>query len=344
MKRILVIQNAKLGDMVCTTPVFRAIKKQFPDTKLYVMGDPINKQVLFGNPNVDEYIKTKDASYKLFRNLKLDAVVMLNPNPRILWKLIISRVPKIIAPKVVGGFSPYMTKIYRILLLLVKVVPHRMHHYAPREYLSMLEPLGISSEDTKKELYFDKVSESRICEILRGYENSFKIAISPSAGNKIKNWGGKKFAKLIDGIYEKWRPAIFIIGTSHDQNEVNEVVSSLFPDTKIINLVTKLNIEELKAFMFKMNMFISVDTGPIYIAESFDVPTVDIIGPIDENEQPPRGAMHKWVVSPTRKEPLLSVFNARVYDVTLAKESTESISVRMVLEKVESLYKQVSSK
>ena len=36
-----------------------------------------------------------------------------------------------------------------------------------------------------------------------------------------------------------------------------------------------------------VHLFISVDTGPIYIAEAFNVPTVDIVGPVDENVQPP---------------------------------------------------------
>ena len=31
---VLVFQTAKIGDMVCTTPVFREIKREFPDCRL----------------------------------------------------------------------------------------------------------------------------------------------------------------------------------------------------------------------------------------------------------------------------------------------------------------------
>lgn len=338
MKRILVIQTAKLGDMVCTTPVFRAIKKEFPGSDLYVMGDSINRQVLHGNPKIYKYVESKNTSTSLFRKINADVVIMLNPNPKILLQLMLSMTPKIIVPKVLGGYSPYVTKVYKILSLFVIRVERHFGRYVPQEYLNMLVPLGINSEDTRKELYFDEKSKSKIDDLLKDYSNTFKIIISPSAGNKIKNWGAKKFASLADEIYKKWKPVIFIIGSDRDRDEVEEMVSSLSPDTKVVDLLSKLSLEELKAFISKSDMFISVDTGPIYIAEAFDVPTVDIIGPIDEREQPPQGQIHKWVISPTRKNPFLFVHNAKKYDVVSARESVESISVGMVLGVVESLF------
>ena len=55
-KAILVVQGGQLGDMVCTTPLFRAIKEKFPTVRLVVMGNALNKDVLAGNPHIDEYI------------------------------------------------------------------------------------------------------------------------------------------------------------------------------------------------------------------------------------------------------------------------------------------------
>ena len=63
----------------------------------------------------------------------------------------------------------------------------------------------------------------------------------------------------------------------------------LNPETQFVNTDGLFSLDELKALIQRLSLFISVDTGPIYIAEAFDVPTIDIIGPMDENEQPPRG-------------------------------------------------------
>ena len=38
-KSVVIVQFGKLGDMVCTTPMFRAIQKALPDTRVIVVGD-----------------------------------------------------------------------------------------------------------------------------------------------------------------------------------------------------------------------------------------------------------------------------------------------------------------
>jgi ADP-heptose:LPS heptosyltransferase len=100
-----------------------------------------------------------------------------------------------------------------------------------------------------------------------------------------------------------------------------------------------MSIDALRALISRMKAFVSVDTGPIYIAEAFDVPTIDIIGPMDENEQPPRGARHINVVDPLRGEPIIHIMNSRIYDKETARKSIENISVKMVTDAFDDLYK-----
>ena len=107
--------------------------------------------------------------------------------------------------------------------------------------------------------------------------------------------------------------------------------------TPIVDLCGHLNIDELKALISKMSAFISVDTGPIYIAEAFGVSTIDIVGPMDENEQPSRGPRHKVVVG-ERLKPELHIMNARVYDETEARRQIDSITVDMVMRAFRELF------
>jgi len=44
--KILVIQTAKIGDLICTTPVFREIKKHYPQSFLSVLVIQRAKDVL----------------------------------------------------------------------------------------------------------------------------------------------------------------------------------------------------------------------------------------------------------------------------------------------------------
>ena len=56
-KRVLVIQTAKIGDMICSAPIFREIKKKYPHLHLTVMQSPVTAELLKYNPYVDEVIE-----------------------------------------------------------------------------------------------------------------------------------------------------------------------------------------------------------------------------------------------------------------------------------------------
>ena len=55
-KKILVIRNDHIGDLVLSTPVYREIKKKYPKSKLYVAIRPDSGNVLENNPYVDKII------------------------------------------------------------------------------------------------------------------------------------------------------------------------------------------------------------------------------------------------------------------------------------------------
>lgn len=63
---ILYIRVDRVGDMVLSTPAFRAIKAALPRVHLTVMASPANAPILKNNPDVDEVI-VYDQSVKLPR-------------------------------------------------------------------------------------------------------------------------------------------------------------------------------------------------------------------------------------------------------------------------------------
>lgn len=337
-KRVLVVQMAKLGDMVCTTPMFRAIKKNYPECKVAVLGNAINKEVLDGNADVDEYLVAgKDFKREVdkIRRGDFEAVFLTSPNLFHLMAAYAARVPLIVATWVEGGFSPLMTRSYRWLASrLAVVVPHRMGQYAPREYLRLLEMIEIKETETKKYLNFSAAAREKAAEILKE-ATGLKVGVAVTAGNKIKEWPRNNFAELIDYLIER-NVRVVLLGASQDREAVDEVLKYVRDRKGLTDLTGKLSIDELKAVVAKLDLFISVDTGPIYIAEAFGIPTIDIVGPVDEREQPPRGDKH-FVVAPKRVKPELYVMNARVYNKEEARRQAEGVEVEKVKRAVKTL-------
>lgn len=337
--KFLIIQTSKLGDMVCVTPLFRAIKQKFPDGRIFVISNKINGYVIENNKDVDNFYELSHSikdQVKKIKEIAPDFACILSPNFNMLAAMYLSGVPIITAPTILNGYSPIETKSYRFLRKFVITKPHKMEHYAPREYLRLLEPLGINSSNTKKHLAFSSTAEKKTKEVLKdhqiNFDEDFLIGISPSAGNKVKEWQPEKFARLMDHIYEDFGHKIIITG----EDKVDEVIKLLDKNTQVINTAGKLSIDELKYLISKLKIFIGVDTGPIYIAEAFDIATIDIIGPMDEREQPPTGPKNK-IVKINRDKPAIHIMNARVYDKAEARRQIEEISVDQVMEKYKEL-------
>jgi ADP-heptose:LPS heptosyltransferase len=115
--KILIIQLAKLGDMVCTTPMFRAIKKIYPEARITVVGNITNKDLLAGNPDIDNYITwAKNKPFSIIEDLKkekFDFACITAPNFEALSALLLSHIPLIVVPKIESGYSPYETRSYK---------------------------------------------------------------------------------------------------------------------------------------------------------------------------------------------------------------------------------------
>lgn len=59
---ILVIRRDNIGDLVCTTPLFAALRRQLPAARIAVLANRYNEAVLRGNPDIDgiyAYTKAK---------------------------------------------------------------------------------------------------------------------------------------------------------------------------------------------------------------------------------------------------------------------------------------------
>lgn len=338
-KTILIIQPAKLGDMVCTTPMFRAVKKRYPNSRLIVAGNKINGELLMHNTDVDQYVELLsevEMNANQFRSCAPDFACITAPSFDLLAALCLAGIKSVAVPRIVG-WSPYETKAYKVLRQFAIQIPHTMGNYAPREYLKLLEPIGVHETDTGKHLGFSEEARNSAQAFFK--DVAFPVGVSITAGNKIKEWGIEKWQGLISKMIENTDAAIFLLGAEADRVQIEGVIAKLAQDR--IKPLIGLSLDDLKAHVAGLRMFVSVDTGPIYIAEAFGVPTVDITGPIDEKEQPPMGPLHKVVIPPDRKQPELFVMNARVYDKTEARRQVDSITVEQVLTTVQELIKEI---
>ena len=91
IEHVLVIQTAKIGDMVCSTPIYREIKKKYPGIRLTLLLHPGSLESVKDNANIDKIVTEKDIQ----EISDADTCFILTPSARSLFlanKLLIDRI------------------------------------------------------------------------------------------------------------------------------------------------------------------------------------------------------------------------------------------------------------
>ncbi len=344
ISRIIVVPTGKLGDVVCATPVFVAIRKHLPKAHIIVAGNSkMHHPLLSDSGLVDEYLDFEEE--KVLERIKsghADVALITGPSFEPTSLLYLAGIPLVVAARVVGGTSPPETRPYKILKHFIKTFPYRLGAYAPRERLRALESIGIFSDDTTKHLGFSEEAEKKARELISKISGSYKylIGISAGAGNKEKRWPPKNFAAVANHLIKKYDIHIMVFGGNNDIAESSELMSAIEDKSRVTDS-TRISIDDLKARISKLDVFISVNTGPVYIAEAFDVSTVDLIGPVSPWDQPPQGEIHKMVFAPGKPEPLLYVLDTRNHDVKEAQRIAQSTRIKDVISAAEEALQEV---
>lgn len=291
-KKFLIVQMAKMGDMVCATPLFKAIKDKNQNNQVFVLSNVTNINLLANHPYIDGFFVYERKKFwsviKKIKKQNFDFGCITAPNFLGLAILYLSKIPFIVAPAVIEE-NLYDRSYYKILRKLATIsVNYQMHQYMPLQYLKLLEPVEIYSQNVKKVLGFSRKAQERVSSFLISKNIDVKkdviVAIHVGVGNKLKLWEMKKWAQLIDILQEKYKVKVIITGSQKDEKEVKEVLE--LSKTRPL-WVLDFNLDESKALINSIDIFISCDSGPIYIAEAFGKYTIDITGPSDEKEQPP---------------------------------------------------------
>lgn len=347
-RTVLLVNLAKLGDMVCFTPVLHALRKGRPHARITVMGDKLNRELLEGSLDFDEYVVFTGKLFSTIREIKKikpDVAIVRGTGFVPLVLAILGGARAIIAPKVIRG-KPLATKTYNTLLPFVRTVDFSFGEYMPRQFLRLLEPLGIYAEDTTKRLFFSDAASAGADAFLTRHgidrAGDLVVGITPSAGNKIKEWPAERFAQVADHLAARHGAKIILIGGPADKKLLDAVETRM--KEKVAARAQGLRIGELKALIARLNLLIAVDTGPIYIAEAFGTPTIDIVGPVDEREQPPLGFIHRNVLPPGPRRPEMAILNARGLNYGEARRQTLSITVPMVTDKADKLLEDLSKR
>ncbi len=279
-KRILIVRTDRVGDVILSTPVIKALREAYPQSYLAMVVRPYTKLIVEGNPNLDEIIiydkdlkeKSWVAAFRFSRALagkKFELAVVLNPSHRSNLIPFLAGIPKRIGYDRKSGF---------LLTDRVKDIKSEGKKHEIEYNLDVVRVLGIEPRD--KNLFIPVSTDSEIWaqEICRE-ENILLtdriVVINPAASDDSKMWLPERYAQVANKLAGKgWK--IAILGGPADRGIAGQVIENL--SCRYINLVGNNNIRQAASFLRRSSLFISSDTGPMHLAAGVGVPVIAIWG------------------------------------------------------------------
>jgi len=282
MKKILIVNVNWLGDVLFSTPIFKALKKKYPNSYIACMIPSRCKEILEGNPNLDEIIlfdekaeqKGMFAKLRFISQLKkknFDTTFLLH---RSFTKGLIVYLAGI--PERIG----YFRKKRNLLLTKSIVAPNKDKVHRLKYYLNLIESQGIKVEDKLCEVFVSESDEDYIKNLLdenKIYGNDFVVAINPGGNWNLKRWPKGHFAELANRLSAEFNAKIIITGAKKDIRLAEEV-SNLMKAKPII-FCGRTTLKQLAALFKKVNLVISADSGPMHIANAVGAKLLALFGP-----------------------------------------------------------------
>ncbi len=271
--RILVIRGGALGDFIVTLPVLAALRQQFPETHLEVLGypGPASLAVEAGHADAVRPLESRGLAGFFARQGELDRE----------WSAYFA------------GFSVILSFLYdpdwhfhdnvaRVTRAQFIAGPHRpddtVARHATEQLLVPLERLAIFDADPVPRLSLgaDPVA----------VDIATRIAVHVGSGSETKNWSETRWRELLDRWMEDTTWRLLLVGGEAEADRVRRLVATLPPARCEMRLNRPL--AEVAREVAACTLFVGHDSGVSHLAAAAGARGLVLWGPTNETVWRPR--------------------------------------------------------
>jgi heptosyltransferase-2 len=277
--KIVVVQTAFLGDVVLTTPLFRAIKRVYPDSHLTALVTPAAAPLLEADPHLDVLLtydkKGGDGLGDVVlrvKGLRFDWLVSAHRSHRSGLLSLLSRIP------VRVGFSDAaLSWTYNR-----RVDRPRAAHEVDRN-LALLRGLDHEPLPSDRVLHVGYSEEEReqVEAVLgeAGVADGTPLAgLCPGSIWPTKRWTAEGFAAVARSLAARGlRPVL--LGGPGDVRAARRVEEFAGIGGALVNAVGRTPLKALAAWMDRLAVLVTNDSAPLHVAAARGTPAVAVFGP-----------------------------------------------------------------
>jgi lipopolysaccharide heptosyltransferase II len=315
-RRILLVRLRLIGDVVFTTPLIRAIRRQLPDAHLAYLVEPAALPVIRGNPHLSEIVVAprRGGVARIVDDVRLaarlrrhrfDVAVDLHGGPRAAWLTWASGAPMRIGYRSTGRRWMYTHAVER--------APDLGPRHSVLNQWDLLAPLGIGPADPARDAIEIVPDPDAVVEVDRrlrelGIDAAHELAVvHVSAGNPFRRWPAESFVELVVRLAsaDRRRRILLTSGPSDRPaaRRVAEAARARLDGAEQVPETGDFGLAELRALVDRAAVYIGGDSGPLHVASASTTPIVGLFGPtLAERSMPWRDA--RWSAEAVDAGPL----------------------------------------
>jgi heptosyltransferase II len=291
-RQILFIRTDRIGDMVLSTPAFKALKTAFPDAALTVLASPTNYSLIQSDPHVDEI-------------LIHDPSAGLRAAARMVRELRSRRFEVVIDPMTSHGTQTavlaYLTQAQtrlgfagfgREVFFSAPVRPPEPTPGIVELHLALLTRLGIHCSGIESVLFLREEEMDRARRWARRVapDGERIIGLHPGAHYATQRWGIWNYAALVEMLMKNTGLKPVVLGGPADIALVKGILART---NDSVPVVLSSDLRESMARISQLNALVCNNSGPLHIAVALKVPTVSFMGPTVKSLWTPSGSTHR---------------------------------------------------
>ncbi len=280
-ERILIIRTDRIGDVLLSTPVIKALRDNYPYAYIAMMVRPYAYEIVRGNPFLDgvmvydkygihkSWLGSMQFALKL-RRKRFNLAIILHPTNRVHFISFFAGIARRIG---------YKRKLGFLLTDRIKHTKQLGEKHEIEYSLDLIRYLGIEPENKSLFMPISQISEKWLEDLFNSLDigdNHRLLAIHPGASCPSKIWPAERFAKVCDRLIKKFGFKVFVLAGSKDKKIAENLIKQM--QHPAVNLAGKTSVSQLASLLKRCQLFISNDSGPVHIASAVGTPVISIFG------------------------------------------------------------------
>ena len=283
VRKILVCQLRRIGDVLLATPSIRLLNKAFPRAEIHILTEKQSVPVLEHNPDLDRiwaidkkrlnHLGKELVFYSKVARQGFDLLVDFQQLPRCRWVALLSM---FFGTRVRLTYTPPW---YNRLLFTHWSRPR--DGYAAMSKASVLEPLGISWRGERPRLNIlprEFKKAKKFLQDLGVSDNNTLVTVDPTHRRETRRWPAGYFGELIK-MAAKARPDLkFLLLFGPGEKEIaNQVLESAATPACLLS-ENMLSIREMAAVIACAHLHFGTCSAPRHIAVAVGTPSLVVLG------------------------------------------------------------------